>query len=275
MTKSTYLRASLLASAFYIAAFDNTGAKWKLDAAGNIVKGSDGNPVYVLADGSETTIAGDTISRLNGEAKTHREAKEQAQAALKKFEGIDPDAAKKAIETVAKIDTKKLLDAGEVDKVKAEIAGQYTTQLAEKDKLNSTLAQTLDSMRLGNAFSQSDFVRDRIAIPSEIFQGHFAKNFKVEEGKIVPYDSTGNKLFSKKRMGEVADFEEAISLIVDTYPHKDTILKANTGSGSGNNGNGGRSGSGLFVQRADFEKMTPADQAAIADKAGKGEVTIV
>lgn len=271
----TNLRAVLLATAYHLKAFDNTGAKWKLDDKGNIVKGADGNPVYVLADGSETTIAGDTISRLNGEAKTHREAKEKALNDLKKYEGLDPDAARKAIETVGKIDAKKLIDAGEVDKVRGEVAQQFTAQLAERDKANATLSATLDNMRLATAFSQSDFVRDRIAIPAEIFQGHFAKNFKVEDGKVVPYDSTGNKIFSKKKMGEVADFEEAISMIVDTYPHKNTILKANAGAGSGNNGNGGRSGAGIFVQRTDFEKMTPAEQAATAMKAGKGELTIV
>lgn len=275
MSKAIYIRAALLRSAVHIAAYDPGKAVWKLDDKGNLVKGTDGNPIFVLSDGSETSVGGDTIGRLNNEAKTHREAKEKAEATLKKYEGLDPDAARKALDTVSKIDQKKLLDAGEVDRVKAEIAGQYTAQIAEKDKAVSSLQGTLDSMRLATAFSQSDFVRDHIAIPAEIFQGHFAKNFKVEEGKVVPYDSTGNKLFSKKRAGEIADFEEAISMIVDTYPHKNTIMKANTGSGSGNNGNGGRSGAGVFVQRADFEKMNPAEQANVALKAGKGELTIV
>ena len=60
--------------------------KLKLDDKGSAVL-QDGKPVYVLDDGREVphdaagTVA--TISRLNGEAKSHREAKEAAELALK------------------------------------------------------------------------------------------------------------------------------------------------------------------------------------------------
>lgn len=94
--------------------------KLKLDENGHVVV-QDGRPVYVHEDGKEVvfdapqTIA--TISRLNGEAKAHREAKEKAESTLKAFEGIeDPVAAKKALETLKNFDDKKLVDAGEVEK---------------------------------------------------------------------------------------------------------------------------------------------------------------
>ena len=66
----------------------------------------DGKPVYVEDDGKEVAFDApgtrNTISRLNAEAKSHREAKEAAEKALKGFEGIeDPAAAIKALETVA------------------------------------------------------------------------------------------------------------------------------------------------------------------------------
>ncbi len=65
--------------------------KLKLDEAGHVVV-VDGKPVYVHEDGKEvafdalSTVA--TITRLNGEAKTHREGKEAAETKLKAFEGI-------------------------------------------------------------------------------------------------------------------------------------------------------------------------------------------
>jgi hypothetical protein len=81
--------------------------KLKLDDKGAVVV-QDGKPVYVLPDGreiahdAEATVA--TISRLNGEAKSHREAKEAAEAKLKPFEGIDdPEAARAALNTVKNI----------------------------------------------------------------------------------------------------------------------------------------------------------------------------
>ena len=67
--------------------------KLKLDENGHVVV-QDGKPVYVHDDGKEVafdalqTVA--TITRLNGEAKTHREAKEQFEAQAKAFEGLDP-----------------------------------------------------------------------------------------------------------------------------------------------------------------------------------------
>ncbi|WVM87992.1 hypothetical protein UMZ34_16740 [Halopseudomonas pachastrellae] len=84
--------------------------KLKLDENGNAVL-QDGKPVYVHDDGKEVafdaagTVA--TITRLNAEAKTHREGKEAAEKALKAFEGIsDPAAAIKALETVSNLDQK-------------------------------------------------------------------------------------------------------------------------------------------------------------------------
>ena len=71
--------------------------KLKLDENGHVVV-SDGKPVYINDEGKEIAfdVAGTvaTISRLNGEAKSHRERAETAEGALKAFEGIqDPKAA--------------------------------------------------------------------------------------------------------------------------------------------------------------------------------------
>ena len=108
-----------------------------------------------------------------------------------------------------------------------------------------------------------------------MFQATFAKNFKVENGKVVPYDQTGNKVYSKKNMGEVAGVDEALEIMVDAYPYKDSILKADDQSGSGNEGGGGGRGSGRTIKLADFNKLSPAQQSETAALAGKGEVNIV
>ena len=76
--------------------------KLKLDEAGHAVL-QDGKPIYIHDDGKEVpfdaagTVA--TITRINGEAKSHRERAEAATTALKAFEGItDPAAAIKALQ---------------------------------------------------------------------------------------------------------------------------------------------------------------------------------
>ncbi|MCA4286808.1 hypothetical protein LDY35_18895, partial [Acinetobacter baumannii] len=104
-------------------------------------------PIYIHDDGKEMphdaphSVA--TIARLNNEAKTHREAKEAAEKALKAFEGIeDPAAAKKALQTIQNLDDKKLVDAGEVEKVKAEaikaVEEKYAPIVAQRDALEAS-----------------------------------------------------------------------------------------------------------------------------------------
>ena len=77
--------------------------KLKLDANGNVVV-ENGMPVYIHDDGKEipfdAVAAMTKITSLNGEAKTHREAKEAAEANLAKFSGItDPAKALEALKS--------------------------------------------------------------------------------------------------------------------------------------------------------------------------------
>lgn len=258
-------------------AFEPGKPGWKVGADGKIEM-KDGNPIYIDANGNESTVDGGTISRLNGEAKAHREAKEKAErelAAMKPFEGLNPDEVKKALDTVSKLDQKKLIDAGEVDRVREEISKSYTTQLNELKTENEKLSGTINNMTVDNAFNGSEFVKNRVAVPSDMFKAQFGKNFKIEDGKLVPYGFDGNKVYSKKRMGEIADFDEALEIIIGDYKHKDAVLKAPEHSGSGNNGRGGDHGGGRTVRRADYDKMKPAEQASLGVSMAKGEVSIV
>ncbi|HEJ3129468.1 TPA: hypothetical protein SL290_006283, partial [Pseudomonas aeruginosa] len=57
------------------------------------------------------------------------------------------------------------------------------------------------------------------------------------------YDAHGNKLYSKARPGEAADFDEALEILVDQYPYRDQILKGSGHSGGGTPPGGKPSGS--------------------------------
>ena len=207
-----------------------------------------GLPLYIHDDGKEVahdapqTVA--TISRLNGEAKTNRERYETAETSLKAFEGIeDPVAAKKALETLKNFDDKKLVDAGEVEKVKAEaikaIEDKYAPIVQERDAFQSQLHNEL----IGGGFSRSKFIQDNIAVPADMIQATFGKNFQIENGKVVAVGADGQKIYSRTRPGEVADFDEALESLVGGYPHKDSILKGNQSGGGGfQAGGGGKTG---------------------------------
>ncbi len=248
---------------------------FKFDAAGNLVlQEVNGQklPVYVHPDGKEAPFDGDgtiqTISRLNGEAKGHRERAEAAEGKLKGYDGItDPAAALKALTTVKNLDDKKLVDAGEVEKVKAEaiksIRAEFEPIVSERDKLKGELY----GEKIGGAFARSKFIADKIAVPSDMIQSTFGSAFKIEEGKTVAYGKDGNRIFSRTRHGEPADFEEALEILVDQYPHRASILKGSGASGGGAGGSGSGAGGKKTITRAQFEAMDAgAQRAAATDK---------
>lgn len=251
--------------------------KLKLDENGHVVV-ADGKPVYVHDDGREIpfdapgTVA--TISRINGEAKSHRVAKEAAEEALKVFEGLDAAAARKALETVSNLDAKKLVDAGAVEQIRAETAKAYEEKitalqkqfepvLAERDALNSKL---IDRTITG-AFDGSKYISDKLAVPSPMVKATFGNSFKVEGDALVGYDGQGNKLFSRERPGEIASFDEALSLLVESSPFRDSIMKGSGASGSGARGSGGGNG-GKSMSRTQFMGMSPQDQQTFSLSGG-------
>lgn len=204
-----------------------------------------GLPLYVHDDGKEVahdaaqTVA--TISRLNGEAKTNRERYEKAESSLAAFAGIeDPAAAKKAMETLKNFDDKKLVDAGEVEKVKAEaikaVEDKYAPIVQERDSYQAQLHNEL----IGGGFARSKYISESISVPADMVQAQFGKNFKIEEGKVVAYGADGQKIYSRSRPGEVADFDEALETLVGGYQYKDSILKGSQAGGGGFQGGGGQ-----------------------------------
>lgn len=260
---------------------------FKFDDKGNIVTSGEGAakmPVFIHPDGREAPFDGDqtvtAISRLNGEAKAHREAKEAAETKLKTFEGIeDGPAALAALTTVKNLGSGELKTAAQVQEIKdaatksaKESVEAATRAAAEKERAlteqNATLTSTLNNHIIGGSFASSKFIAEKLAIPADIAQKVFADRMKVENGKLVPMDANGNPLFSATRHGEHADFEEAIEVYVSQYPHKDKILKGSGASGGGAQGGAAGAGAGKSMTRQQFDASTPAARAEFAKTGG-------
>lgn len=161
----------------------------------------DGKPVYLAEDGKE--IAFDavattgTINRITDESKSFKTRAQTAEEALKKFEGIDdPAKAIAALATVANLDQSKLIEAGKVEEIKAAaiqaVEDKYKPVVEERD----TLMGQLNGHIKGSAFAGSKFVSEKVAVPRHMLEATYGDNFRVEDGKLVPYDAAGNKLFS-------------------------------------------------------------------------------
>jgi hypothetical protein len=99
-------------------------------------------------------------------------------------------------------------------------------------------------------------------------------NFKVEDGKVTAYDRAGNRIMSKKNVGEYADPTEALELLVETHPQKDALLKAPSAGGAGNGGAGGARGGGNVMKRSDFDALPSSQKPLIGAKVAAGEMTI-
>ncbi len=234
--------------------------KLKLDDQGHAVL-SDGKPIYVHDDGKEVahdaafTVA--TIGRLNAEAKAHREAKEAAEARLRDFDGIDRNEAVQAMATVKNLDAKKLVDAGDMDRVKNEAVQAAIKQFMEEKHLpvvkeRDLYSNQLRDEKMRNAFSSSKYVLEKMSIPADMARSHFGQQFKVEnDGRVVGYDANGQMLYSRSKPGETANFDEALESMVDQYQYREHILKGTDSSGSGSSASRGSHGG------QDLSKLPP------------------
>jgi len=246
--------------------------KLKLDEDGHAVL-QDGKPVYIHDDGKElpfdasSTVA--KIGQLNGEAKGHRERAESAEAKLKRYEGIDdPEKARKALETLNNLDQKKLVDAGEVEKLKSEAAKSIEERYKPVVEERDALKQRLNEEMIGGNFARSKFISEKLAIPSDLVQARFGGNFNVEDGKLVAKDGQGNSIYSRANPGELAGFDEAMEILVSSYPHAEAITKSSGATGGGATG-GGQGGAEKSVHREAFDQMGQGDRAAFVKGGGK------
>jgi hypothetical protein len=251
--------------------------KLKLSSEGNVVV-QDGKPVYDdngrdVAFDYDATLA--TISRLNGEAKGHREAKEALEEKLKVFDGLDPESARKALDTVKNLDDKKLIDAGEVERVKKEAQDAYAEQLRNQEKKYKPVVEERDSLKsalhqekISTAFNRSKFIQEKVAIPLDMVQSKFGSNFFFEDGKIKAKGQDGNPVYSKANPGNLAEFDEALEILVDSYSFKDNILKGSGASGGGAGGTKTGTDGKKQMTRAQFDALDPAAKvAAVKDTA--------
>ena len=179
--------------------------------------------------------------------------------------------AKEAIKTVANLDGKKLIDAGEVERLRTEITESFQTKLDEATAENTTLRTQYSSEKMNSAFASSEYIKEKLAVPSDMAQATFGKHFVFKDGKLNPIDEKGEPIYSSSNPGELATFDEALERVVGTYAHRDSILKGSGHSGAGTEAPGDGSGK-RTVTREQLSKMEPLEQQKIATSK---DVTII
>lgn len=253
--------------------------KLKMDEAGHVVV-ADGKPVYIFDDGKETPFdVADMYGKLSRDGKRNSELQKSVEAGelkLRAFEGIeDPDAARRALETLKNIDQGQLIAAGKVEEIKAAAKKASEDQvLALNKKFNDELTTTkserdalkkaLDDEKIGGSFSRSKFIADKVAVPTDMLEALFRRHFTVEDGKLLARDQNGTPIHKRSSPNEPADFDEALETLISAYPNRDAVLKGTGHSGSGARpGNGMGNHAGRTMTKAVFDALPPAQQASL------------
>ena len=231
--------------------------KFKLVEDGSAILADEkGLPVVLQDDGTELGIDAiglyTKVPELQAEAKKHRlnhkSVKEELEATLAKLSVFsvieDPEAAIRAIETVKNLKDGDLIKAGEAENMKRQMVATF-----EQDKLkiqnkldkeikdlrdaNAHLTTNLNQTVISSHFSRSKFCSESLALPVDIVENYFGKHFRTEviNGKPAVIGYLGDdKIYSTSNPGTTADFDEALSKIVDRYHDKEAILKVKQGT---------------------------------------------
>jgi hypothetical protein len=249
------------------------------------VLGPSGNPLYEI-DGKEVeqdlSILRADLTKVNGESAERRVKIKELTDQLVVFEGIDPVKAKAAFEMVANLDDKKLLDAKQVETMKAQWETSFLQNKAASDSAYEAkiaeLSGSLDSERsnmkrmlVQRVFTDSKFLEgttfDKLRDAAFMM---FGSRFEVEQGengdyRVVAKNPDGTQILSVARPGQAATMDEAMESIITTHPQKDYILKGSLASGSGAQGGAGGGAKGTVAQL----------QAAYDDAVKRGDHTAI
>jgi hypothetical protein len=248
--------------------------KLKKDGDGHVVLKED-KPIYIDQEGQEVALDapklwGD-LKAANNESAGRRVKLEEMEATAaeqaKRWEGIDPEEAKKAIETVKNFNEKQMVDAGEVDRIKQGVKDGYEEKLkqqkesferalTEKDKMVVLKDNQIRNLLVRGAFEGSNYLREKtVLFPGAAF-AYFGDYFDIEEinGELRAVGKIDKKpIISRSNPGEIASTEEAIEILIENNPQKERILKVQGTGGGGFSPDAG----GSATERSLVDAMYP------------------
>lgn len=174
---------------------------------------------------------------------------------MKEFEGLDAaeirdlmeksrDAERKQLEAQQALEEQKAREAGDFDKLKANMAKEHAKQmkaleeqLKERDSEKDTLNKRINDLTIGSAFTNSSFVRNNLTLPPAKARIIYGSYFDLDEqGRVVGYDKPKGAADRQPIIdgsGEPVGFEEAFKKIVEADPDKDDILRSTVRAGTG------------------------------------------
>jgi hypothetical protein len=252
--------------------------KLKIDDGKVVLK--DGLPVYIYDDGTEAAFdAKATLDGLNKRISNVTEEKDRFfkkatdyETKLKPFEQIDPAKYTEYEKIVKNLNDQQLLDQKGIetlkntmrqtfDEEKKAVERKFQTEIQTEQQTAKKMQDLVYDLVLKNKFANSTewfgTEKSKTIYPAEdaamIFGKHFEVEIKDNNVNLIAKDAAGNVIMSKKNHGEAADFDEAISQLVEARAKKYSILRSNGPGGPQIHGN-------LETSGKSIEELTPQER---------------
>lgn len=132
--------------------------KEEYDALGDVLR------EFYTANGDEYTLEADGVEDVTGlksALENERKEKRDAKNALKQFEGLNPEDARKALEATQKLEEKKLIDKQQFDEVLKKYKAEYDAEIEKERSKNTQLLSNLKREKLTNMLIEKGVLPDR------------------------------------------------------------------------------------------------------------------
>jgi len=197
----------------------------------------------------------DKEAALLKDVMKQKEARRKAEADLadlnKKFDGIDPEAARAAAAAVKTREEEDLRKAGDFDRLKERMATEHARETEALKTANKKMADDLaanksvvERLTLGAEFATSTFIKDELTLTPNKAKVIYGPYFEIEGTEVVGYDKpVGDQGRTKlvDASGTPFKFEEALKRLVEADPDRDQIVKSKAKPGASSSpGPGGK-----------------------------------
>ena len=182
----------------------------------------------------------------------------KAKSQMKAFDGLDPEAARKALVAAQAAEDDKLKAAGEFEKLREQLEARHKAEVEKAVAERNTILSNLKREKLANVLTEKGVLPDRV------------KYLLGELDPQIELAATENGFQLKKigGIGDAAEFEQIIASVKESSP----FFFANDltpGSGASGSGNGNGGGGVKTISEAQYDAMSPKEQAAFVTSGGK------
>ena len=171
---------------------------------------------------------------------------------LEKFKDVDLAKYQELLALAKKQEEKKLIDAGEIDKVVEQRVGEmkstYENQLKTLTEQNSVAQRQLESLLIDNAVREAALKSGVQATAVDDVLLRAKATFKIKDGNAVPVDAQGNVVYGKDGTSPMSVVDWTTGLKKQA-PH---LFQGSQGGGAPGSGKG----------NVDTSKLTSAQKIA-------------